>query len=363
MDDVGGGTGNHVLSLVPRIAGIEPVFATIAPEVKSRLTAQHAFHHVPPKRWFDFPGINQARILHDLYRFARPRNIEIIHTYFFWSILFGRALKRMLGARLLVENREDLGFQWGAFEYALLRMGKSAPDRVICVAEAIRRRVVEREGVSPERAMVIPNGLDACDREPPRPGGLREELGIAAGAPVVGVVANLRPVKRLDRLITAAPRLAEAVPGVRIVIAGRGMEEEALRAQAARLGLGETVVFAGFRPDVEALYATFDLTVLTSESEGCSITILESHAAGLPVVVTNVGGNAELVADGASGYVIPEWDEERFVARTARLLGDESLRRSMGEKGRAAVLALHALQAVVDRYAAVYRSESNRAGE
>jgi glycosyltransferase involved in cell wall biosynthesis len=103
-----------------------------------------------------------------------------------------------------------------------------------------------------------------------------------------------------------------------------------------------------------AVYGAFDLTVLTSESEGCSIMILESFFSGLPVVVTDVGGNRELVEEGENGYLVSDWDEEAFVERVARLLGDKELRARMGRKGRERVLARHALPAVAEAYRKIY---------
>lgn len=363
MDDIGGGTGTHVLSLLPHLRSVDPLFATTADMVRSRLAdADFDVYHVPAKKWYDLPVIHQVRMLRDLYRFARDREIDVIHAYFFWSIFFGRILKRLIGARLLVENREDLGFQWGWFEYALLRLGSHIPDRVICVAGAVRDRALAREGLPSEKTMVIRNGLDPSGFGVPGEESLRGELGIPVDAPVIGVVANMRKVKRLDRLVRAGLAIAERLPGARIVIAGRGVETEQLKKLTAELGLEETVLFAGFRTDMAPVYDTFDLTVLTSESEGCSITILESFYSGLPVVVTDVGGNRELVDDGVNGFVVPEWDEERFVDRVAFLVADEERRSSMGAAGREKVLSGHALSAVAERYESIYRGGTGGGG-
>ncbi|MFH1277089.1 MAG: glycosyltransferase family 4 protein [Candidatus Eisenbacteria bacterium] len=357
MDDVGGGTGNHILALLPLLKGVEPVFATTGRTVRSRLaSAGPEIFRVPPKRWYEFPVLHQIRMYSDLVRFARDRNVDVIHTYFFWSIFFGRLLKRRLGVRLLVENREDLGFQWGRFEYGLLRFRAGEPDRVVCVADEVRRRVLARERVAPEKLTVIHNGLApaAAGKEG---GDLRAELGIPPGVPVIGAVANFRTVKRLDRLIRASRRIRERLPGARVVLAGRGTEEEGLRKLTTDLGLEGTVLFAGYRTDVDSTYRTFDVTVLTSESEGCSITILESFDAGVPVVVTDVGGNGELVADGENGFLVPEWNEPLFVDRVARILEDGDLRRRLGEAGRTRVRDRHAMGEVAERYLRVYRGE------
>lgn len=355
MDVMGGGTGNHVHSLVARIRGVEPVFASIGQRVSTRLDlAEREVYRVPAKRWYDLPIIHQIHMLAALYRFAKKERVDAIHAYFFWSIIFGRTLKKLLRIPLLVENREDLAFQWGWFEYALLRMGARVPDRVICVADVVRRKAVRDEGIPPERAEVILNGIDIEELEGESRADLRSDLGIPEGASVIGVVANLRRVKRIDRLIRAAPHIAERVPGVRIVLAGRGVEQDNLESLVRELGLDSTVLFAGFRTDIVSVYNAFNLSVLMSESEGCSITILESFFFRRPVVATDVGGNGELIEDGVNGFLVSEWDEDLFVDRVVSLLEDRALREKMGDEGRRRVMERHMLVSVGREYGRVY---------
>ncbi|MBN1827190.1 MAG: glycosyltransferase family 4 protein [Candidatus Eisenbacteria bacterium] len=355
MDDMGGGTGNHVFSLVPRIEGVEPVFATTGRRVRTRLNVDDStVYKVPPKGRFDPPVVHQARMLADLRRFALSARVDLIHSYFFWSIFFGRILKRMLGVPL-VENREDLGFQWGTLEYALLRMGSGAPDRVICVAEAVRRQAARREGLPPARTTTVWNGIDPEELDADGgEGDLRAELGVPADAPVVGIVANFRRVKRVDRLIRAAPRLLDRLPDLRVLISGRGVEEERLRALVREMGLEERVLFAGFRRRLAPVYRAADITVLTSETEGCSIAVLESFHFGRPVVATDVGGNGELVRNGENGFLVPEWNEAAFADRVVRLLTDRALLERMGRAGRELVRERHGIDGVAREYGRIY---------
>ena len=122
-------------------------------------------------------------------------------------------------------------------------------------------------------------------------GGVREELGIPADAPVVGTVANFKAHKRLDLLLCVADRVRRDVPDVRFVVVGTGALEADIREMARSLGMEDTVVFTGFREDAPRIASTFDVFALTSDHEGLPIALIEALALGKPVVVTDVGGS------------------------------------------------------------------------
>lgn len=357
-DDLGGGTGNHLLGMIGhwdedrwRVEVASTVPRTTHVEVPGRFTRlpEPAGPRVYPIRQL-------ARYL-QVRRLLRGRSPDLVHAYFFWPILFGRLLRLQGLIPRLVENREDEGFNWGWHEYLWLKATRKAPDRVICVSEAVRRVAVRREGLDPERAVVVHNGIPPKPRTPPdRVGALREELGIPRGAPVVGLVANLnRSVKGVDRFIAAMPLILEEVPDARFVVVGRGSGLASLKRQAEREGLDDRAIFPGYREDVDVFYDMMDISVLTSLTEGLSITLLESMEHGLPVVATRVGGNPEVVVDGVTGHLVPPDRPERFAERVVHLLRHPDLRGRMGEAGRERVRKKFGLERAARGYAAIYR--------
>jgi glycosyltransferase involved in cell wall biosynthesis len=302
-----------------------------------------------------FP-IAQLRQLVRLRRHVRSRRPAVVHTYFFWPIMLGRLLKRTGAIRHLVENREDQGFNLGEWEYRLLRATRHVPDRIICVSEAVQRIVVERERVEPGRTTVIHNGIELPPETARARDGaaVRKELGLAAHDLVVGMVANLnRPVKGGAYFIESLPLILERVPRARFLIAGGG-DVGRLRARAEELRVADRVIFGGFRTDLERIYPAMDVSVLTSLSEGLSMTLLESMSHGLPVVATRVGGNPEIVRDGETGYLVPARDPAAFAARVVELLCNAERRRDMGRAGRAVVARDFSLIGTAARYQAVY---------
>lgn len=360
-DDLGGGTGNHLLSMLrhwdkgtwrTRIVSRAPLTARIISDIP--------IEYIPPTGPFGFYPVGQIRNLTRVGKLLAGRPAGILHTFFFWPILFGRLLKLSGKVRTLVENREDQGFNWGWHEYTLLRATASLPDRVICVCDAVRQVVLDREGLDKERVVVIRNGVEAA-ADGSREGAVRNELGLGEDDLVVGMVANYnRPVKGVKYLIEAIPRIVASVPEARFLLIGGGGEEEALREKARALNVESFVIFAGYRNDVERLYGIMDISVLTSLSEGLSLTVLESMAHGLPVVATRVGGNPEIITDGQTGYLVPPGDLYCFADRVIRLLLDKDLRRRMGSEGRACIGSRFRMRDVADRYLDVYRGVISR---
>lgn len=358
--DLGGGTGDHLLQMIgywdkarweAEIISEAPLTSRRAPEVQ--------VEYLSRSRWLGRFPISQLRALYRINRHLKNRDPEIVHCYFYWSILYGRFLKKLGRVRHLVENREDEGFAWGEREYARLRRSRSLPDRVICVSEAVRRVAVDREGVDPARTLVIHNGVRLPRQSRPERESCRLDLGIKHDEVLVGMVSNLhRPIKGVSYFLDAIPLILEAEPSARFAIFGhgfgRGAEERLLREKAKSLGIDRPPLFAGFRPDIDRCYAATDVFVMTSLSEGLSIALLESMSHGLPVVVTAVGGNPEVVVEGETGFLVPPRQPAAFADRVIRLLRDRELRARMGEAGRRRVEEKFLIRQAARRYLEVY---------
>ncbi|MBE0568534.1 MAG: glycosyltransferase family 4 protein, partial [Deltaproteobacteria bacterium] len=326
-DDLGGGTGNHLLSMMKywdknrwqtEILSRVPITSRITPDVPVR--------YVPSDGRINTYPISQIRSLGRIRKKVSERSPDILHTYFFWPILFGRLLKLGGVIRTLIENREDQGFNWGVHEYAWLRLTRGLPDRIICVSDAVKRVVMERERIDGDRIVVIRNGVEPFPDFGKETAETREELGLERRHLVVGMVANFnRSVKGVSLFLDAVPQIVRAVPDARFLLLGRGKEEKELRDKARSMGIEPYVLFAGFRRDIHRYYAIMDVSALTSFSEGLSITLLESMRCGIPVVATRVGGNPEVVVDGETGYLVKPGDATDFASHVIRLLQNRDL--------------------------------------
>lgn len=215
-------------------------------------------------------------------------------------------------------------------------------DDVLAVCGYIKRLLVANEGIPPDRVRVVYNGVDPARFEPDAlppdtRAALRAELGVPQDASVVTCVARFHPVKDHPTLLRAFARAAPRDPKALLLLVGGG-DDAKLRALAGELGVAPRVVFAGVRRDIPRVYAASDVFAMSSLSEGTSVTLLESMLMRRASVVTDVGGNPEIVERGVTGLLTPRGDHGAMGDALAALLADPARRAAMGERGRRRVL-------------------------
>jgi glycosyltransferase involved in cell wall biosynthesis len=321
-----------------------------------RIVPDVPIEYLPPSRYFRYYPFAQLRYLAQLKNILLNYLPDIVHTYFFWSVIYGRLLKMAGRVKILVENREDEGFNWGKHEYMLLRMTKYLPDKIICVSEAVKKVVQERERMEASRIAVINNGVDPYHIPSGLHADTRRELGFHEESLVIGMVANYnRPVKGVGNFLDVVPAIVSAVPSARFLFVGGGNEENALREKTRTLGIESHVVFAGYTKEIHRYYEIMDISVLNSTSEGLSLTLLESMGYGIPIVATRVGGNPELVLEGETGYLVPVNNQSLLADRIVKLLVNPELRRRMGEAGQRRIERRFQMQNVASQYLEIYK--------
>jgi len=176
----------------------------------------------------------------------------------------------------------------------------------VAVSRDIRDRLARFEGLDSRQIEVIHNGAAAPGKlTPSQRAGLRRELGFDATDFVVGTVGRFDPIKNLPMLVSSLATAAQEIGTLRGLLVGDGVVFNDVQAQIAALGLSERVRLTGYRRDAQRLVQCLDLFVLCSLSEGTSLALLEAMSAGVAVAVTEVGGNPEIVNNGATGWTVP----------------------------------------------------------
>jgi glycosyltransferase involved in cell wall biosynthesis len=186
-------------------------------------------------------------------------------------------------------------------------------------------------------------------------GQLRAELGIPADVPLVGIVARLVPIKAHEVFLRAAAILAAREAGARFLIVGDGERRAELEALSTNLGLGRSVEFLGWRPDLDRVYADLDLVVLCSRNEGLPVALIEAQAAGRPVVATRVGGVPDLVVSGDTGLLVPPDDPDALARAIQSLLDDVEMRDRLGKAGRRRVVPAYNAERLLEDIDLLYR--------
>lgn len=231
---------------------------------------------------------------------------------------------------------------------------------LVCGNSAAVIRDLRSEGVRPEQLRLIYNGIDMARFQSSQSRtAVRSGLGIAEEAVMLVMVANLIPYKGHADLIQALATVQGALPsGWVCVCVGRddGIGP-ALKEQARQAGIEAHFRFTGSRKDVPDLLAAADIGVLCSHEEGFSNAVIEGMVSGLPMVVTDVGGNAEAVVHGQTGLVVPARAPQALGEALLQMCLDPDRRRRMGNDGRDRALTQFSMEACVAGYEALYRQE------
>ena len=215
----------------------------------------------------------------------------------------------------------------------------------ICVADGELEAGIRARTCRRDRTVVIHNGV-GLERPQRAPGPAPQPATLLS-------VGRFRPPKDFTSLIRA---MAALEPGTaRLRIAGDGPDRPAIEQEIATLGLHETVELLGTRADVDELLAAADVFVLSSDSEGLPMSVLEAMAAGLPVIASAVGGVPELVADKETGALVPPRDSQALAAAIREIAGDPQLRDRLGQAGRRRARQEFSLEACRRRHLDLYR--------
>ncbi len=236
-------------------------------------------------------------------------------------------------------------------------------DEVTAVCGFSAGHLAEQDGFSSGRITVIPNGVDvSLYGRASEIATVRQSLGLRPDRRYVAAVARFHPVTAHPTLLRAFGECARSRPDVDLLLVGDGASRSDLERLADGLGLRDRVLFWGVRDDVATILSAVDVFALTSLSEAASITLLEAMASELPVVVTAVGGNPEIVRDGLDGLLVPRGDVRAAAAALGRVLDDDGLARVMGASGAARVRGHFRLEQTIERYADIYQHLADGAG-
>ena len=265
--------------------------------------------------------LNDLYVCSMLWRFMRLTAPRIVHTHTAKAGALGRIAAKLAKVPIIVHTFHGHVFSgyWGPgiskiiifIERILARLSTV----ILTVSESVRYELLQHNIAPPEKIYVLPLGLDLniyknCSA---KTGQFRRELGVDTNIPLIGNVGRLVPIKNHRHFLTAAHLMVQAGFDGRFVIVGSGQLEIELQKLSRELGIGDLVIFTGWRRDLDRIYADVDVLVNTSINEGTPYAIIEAMAARVPVVATSVGGVPDIINSEMTGYLVSPDDVNSLV--------------------------------------------------
>lgn len=278
---------------------------------------------------------------------------KIVHIFFNDASIVAPVFCKLGGARVIV-SRRDMGFWYTSANLAALRISNHFVDCIVPNCYAVKENVRRREGFQNEKMVVIYNGHDQGRFAELPATRLRESLGIGIDDPIVGMVANLYPIKRQSDLIRAFAIVQRRLGNVHLVFVGEGKDRDELRRLACSLALERRVHFLGSVSNAIPIIKHIAVGVLCSESEGLSNAIIEYMGCGKPTICTRVGGSSEIIDDGDNGFLVNVGDVEGLAAKLIKVLSESSLADRMGKRARLRMQSKLTSEEMVSSYMDLY---------
>lgn len=300
------------------------------------------------------------RAIHSVRRLLREERVDILNTHSFIDGWVG-ALAAGLGSGVKVIRTRHLANPVSnrpLTRWLYTRM----TDALMTTGEALRQRLIRENRLDPERIFSIPTAVDLHRFDPAAHSSAewRRELAVPADAPLIGTIAMLRRMKGHDVFLDAAALVRARIPAARFVIVGdipsASPLKDELIARADRLGLGEHVIFAGYRDDIPAVLTELDCVVLAStRSEGLPQVIGQALAMARPVVATDVGATAELIRNRSTGILVPPNDPAALAEGIHFVLREPELAARWAQAGQACVRARYGVPHMADQVEQLYQ--------
>lgn len=327
--------------------------------------------HAIPIAEFPISSLYKPNSFRQILRLAehmRQSRTQILHSYNFYANVLAIPAARLAGVPVIIASIRDQGVYTTPAQKRLHKLIAHLADRVLVNAESIRQWLIQ-EGFRPENITTIRNGIDSSEYELAESGNdIRGQYKIDRQAPLVTMLARLDPKKGVEDFLRAAALVSARFPETRFLLVGEKLRtlqgvvsidhnyHDFLHNLATELGIADKVIFMGRRSDVAAILAESTVSVLPSLSEGIPNSLIESLAAGVPVVATRVGGIPELITDGENGFLVSTNSPQDLADRISRLLSDSDLVARFSASAKTTIRKGFSMQRMIRETDTLYRS-------
>jgi glycosyltransferase involved in cell wall biosynthesis len=275
-------------------------------------------------------------------KYVRQSAPDIVHTHLFGGDFYGRLAARLAGVKKIISTEQNLNLNENRLKKIAKYFSAKLALKVVAASNAIKKYLIEREGVDPEKIEVIYNGVEIekfikTNRD-------------YSKVRTIGSIGRLTRQKGFDYLIEAAANISE----IKTSIAGVGEEGASLLKEVKKFGLEERIRLVGQQKDVAGFLSSLDIFVLPSRYEGFGIVILEAGLSGLPVIASRVDGIKEIIADGVDGILFAPGDVKELTLKLEKMLADQSERARLGKNLQEKVKEKFDIRKIIKQYEELY---------
>lgn len=306
---------------------------------------------------------NDLRIPFKIARLVRKGDYNVVHSHN-WGIFFDAIMGARLGGAAKILHTSHGNFlkypetmrgqinrriRWIMDRFALLFL-----DQVVTVSLFIKKQITDYFYLNPEKIEVIYNGIEVPSPQIRTPHKKSEKEDF-----IFVFVGRIAAVKNLSMMLRALAELIKNTDKrISLWIIGDGPEKTSLEDLSKNLKIFDKVKFWGFRNDIKELLNKSDVFMLTSHYEGISIALLEAMASSIPAIVTDVGGNGEIIRNGKNGFLVPDNDVEACFLAMKKITDNHTMRIEMAQNARKTVNDRFSLESSVESYFLNYSKKS-----
>jgi glycosyltransferase involved in cell wall biosynthesis len=302
-----------------------------------------------------------ASLIKSLFQLIRANQYDVIHCHQYTPFVYGVLASLFTKAKVIFTEHGRFYPDYGTWKRKLINPLFSVfTAKITAISQATKQALVKFEGFNADKIEVIYNGIaDKSDIEVDEIA-LKAEFGIPQSAFIFGTISRLQPIKNQSMMIKAFKQAHDQHNDTHLLIVGDGEIRAELEALARTLGLKDNVTFTGFQRDPYRFHKIIDVFLLTSFSEGASMTLLEAMSFSTPCIVTDVGGNPELISHGITGCLVSLGDENEFVDYCLTLVENIEERKETGMNARKIYLQRFNLMTMTLSYQEKYAAVSNQ---
>ncbi len=358
-----GGTENQLIYLsdnLPRDR-YDPVIGILYDQNEMR-TLDTATPKVYFKSW-RIPLLKNMGLIWKLHNYIRHEKFDIVQTQFVDSDIYGALSVSLMHDRPILINTRRNMYHWTdghPWQFRMMRATNSIADYILTNSHSMMNECQRIEGIEKHKIRLINNSVDIDRFSRPCRNTAQKVFNIQGAWPLIGVVANWRPVKGIQSFLRAASLVSQKIPTSRFILVGHGSQEPDLRALTDDLGLHEHVEFLDNGTDIPVLLAALDIAVQPSLSESFSNVLIEYMAAGKPVVATRVGDAERVIENGREGLLVQPNAPQELADAILDLCTHRDNADLMGQRARMKVLQNWSCDRILDEYDAFYQEITNK---